>query len=98
MGAMPIDIFKLILFETMLLCLAGGIVGILMAFALEQATDIAIRSILPYAPNGSMIQVSPLLALGGLGLILVVGIVSGIYPAWKASRIRPIEAIQMGGN
>ena len=75
MGAMPGDIFKLILLETLFLCLAGGLLGIGMAFALEKATDLAIRNILPYAPTGSMIQVSPLLALSGLGMILVVGLV-----------------------
>jgi putative ABC transport system permease protein len=97
-GAMPWDIFKLIWIETFILCFFGGLVGTAMAYGLSKATEILIRNLLPYAPTGSLIQLDvPLVALT-LIAVMLIGFVSGIYPAWKAARIRPLESIRSEVN
>jgi putative ABC transport system permease protein len=92
-GAMPWDIFKLIWIETLILCATGGIFGIVLALILSKVTDVVIRSVLPYAPSGGLVLIDTKLVLITLAAILCIGLLSGFYPAWKAGKIRPLEAI-----
>jgi putative ABC transport system permease protein len=97
-GAMPWDIFKLIWTETLILCTTGGILGVVFALVLAKVTDILIRSVLPYAPGGGLVLIDMKLILITLVAILCIGLLSGIYPAWRAGRIRPLEAIRSEVN
>jgi putative ABC transport system permease protein len=91
---MPWDIFKLIWIETLILCTIGGVLGIVLALILARVTDMVIRRILPYAPDGGLVLIDLKLILFTLAAIVGIGLLSGIYPAWKAGRIRPLEAIR----
>jgi putative ABC transport system permease protein len=93
-GAMPWDIFQLIWIETLLLCTTGGVLGIILALFLSKVTDVAMRRVLPYAPGGGLVMIDTKLILVTLVGILCIGLLSGIYPAWRAGRIRPLEAIR----
>jgi putative ABC transport system permease protein len=93
-GAMPWDIFQLIWTETLMLCFSGGVLGVIFALALSKLTDIAVRRILPFAPGGGLVQIDLKLVFVTLIGIIFIGLISGIYPAWKAGRIRPLEAIR----
>jgi putative ABC transport system permease protein len=93
-GAMPGDIFKLIWIETFILCAVGGVLGIGLALGLTGVTGMVIRYALPYAPSGGLVLIDAQLVLITLAAILCIGLFSGLYPAWKAGRIRPLEAIR----
>ncbi len=97
-GAMPWDVFKLIWIETLILCAIGGVLGIGLALVLSKLTEIVIRHVLPYAPSGGLVQIDLKLVLFTLGAVLCIGLLSGLYPAWKAGRIRPLEAIRSEGS
>lgn len=97
-GAMPWDIFRLIWIETFILCLLGGVLGSLMSFALSKLTEVLIRQLLPYAPNGALVQIDGGLVVMTMVVIVIVGFVSGIYPAWKAAKVRPLESIRSEVN
>jgi putative ABC transport system permease protein len=97
-GAMPWDVFKLIWVETIILCLLGGGLGIAFSFALSKITETLIRSLLPYTPTGSLVVISGGLGLLTMAMVLGIGIVSGLYPAWRAARVRPLESIRSEGE
>jgi putative ABC transport system permease protein len=94
MGAQASDIFKLVWLETVLLCVSGGLVGTALAVGTAKATDILIRRLLPYSPSGGLISIDARLVLFTLGVITLVGLLSGLYPSWKAGRTRPLDTIR----
>jgi putative ABC transport system permease protein len=93
-GAMPQDIFKLIWIETLILCTAGGILGVTLALILSRVTDLVIRHVLPYAPSGGLVLINLNIILITMATILCIGVLSGFYPAWRAGRIMPLQAIR----
>jgi putative ABC transport system permease protein len=94
MGATAWDIFKLIWLETLILCISGGIIGAALAMATAKLTEVLIRQLLPYAPSGGLVQINLSLVILTFGVVILIGLLSGVYPSWKAGRVRPLEAIR----
>jgi putative ABC transport system permease protein len=94
MGAMASDIFKLIWLETLILCISGGMIGTALAVATAKITELLIRQLLPYTPTGGLVRIDAPLVLLTFGVVTAIGLLSGVYPSWRAGRVRPIEAIR----
>lgn len=93
-GASRRDIFRIILEETTILAAGGGIFGIAIAILGSRLIEAFVRTVMPYVPSGKLISFDPLLAVGSVAFILAIGLTAGLYPAWKAAKINPIEAIK----
>jgi putative ABC transport system permease protein len=84
-GARARDIRLQFLLEALLLSLAGGFVGILLGFAASWG----VSAVLKWPTSVS----SGAVALAA-GFSALVGVFFGFYPAWKASLLRPIDALR----
>jgi putative ABC transport system permease protein len=93
-GASRFDIFRITIKETVLLTTLGGFAGIIASVIGSGMIEGLVRKFMPYVPSGKMIAVEPWLAGLCIAFSIIVGILSGIYPAWKASKVNPIEAIR----
>jgi putative ABC transport system permease protein len=95
-GANNLDIFKLIWYETIFICLIGGIIGGILAVLTGNLVEYFVKALLPYAPSGNIVNITPNLLLSTLAGAIILGLISGIYPAFRAANMRPIEAIRSG--
>ena len=86
-GASSLSLVGQFLVENVVLTLGGGLVGLLLSlFALKFVSGSAL---IPYAN----LSFSPRVFLAGLGLSLLFAVLSGAYPAWRMSRLHPVEAL-----
>ena len=83
-GAKPKDILFQILSESIFITLLGGIIGIFIGF-------IGVNIISNYLPFNAIININSILY--SVISIILTGIISGIIPAIKASKLNPINAI-----
>ncbi|MDD2866481.1 MAG: ABC transporter permease, partial [Candidatus Omnitrophica bacterium] len=58
--------------------------------------EFILRRVLPYAPSGQLVFITlRLLGISFIGAV-IMGLIAGIYPAFRASSMRPVEAIRLG--
>lgn len=95
-GASGLDIGKMVLAETVFITLAGGLIGTAAAIVGSSLIESFVKGMLPYAPQGTMVSLSPELIGFALAFSVALGLVCGLYPAFKSSRLSPMEAIRGG--
>jgi len=84
-GAMKRDILTQFIIEAVILCQIGGIIGVFIGILAGNGISVWLETP-PYMPWDW--------AAIGLGVCSLVGIIFGVYPAWKASTLDPIEALR----
>ena len=84
LGARRADILKQFLVEAVTLATIGGTIGVFLAWIVGKVmTAIFLQTYL-----------SIFAILGAIGVSAAAGVLSGLFPAWKAARLDPIEALR----
>ncbi|MFK7926284.1 MAG: ABC transporter permease [Bacteroidia bacterium] len=86
LGAAKKDILRQFLYEAVVICQIGGIVGVLLGIALGNVVANLMFDgdfVIPWAWT-----------LIGLVACFAVGVISGYYPAWKAAKVDPIDSLR----
>ena len=91
-GARNSDITLLFLFESGLLGLLGGIVGVLIGAGLSKIAEAAVQQAL--SANTFVAAISPGLVVGALLFGFVIGTASGVLPARRAASLKPAVALR----
>ncbi|MDQ3800566.1 MAG: ABC transporter permease [Acidobacteriota bacterium] len=84
LGATRKQILLQFLIESALLCVIGGIIGLMLAVGVTQ--------LITYIFEMTM-TITLLYVVGSVLISSIIGITAGLYPAWKAARLDPIAAL-----
>ena len=84
-GATADDILRQFLVEAVVLCVLGGAVGLVTG----RSISILVRVLARWPTESSLLAI-----VAAVGVSVTVGVLFGYYPAWKASRLNPIEALR----
>jgi putative ABC transport system permease protein len=85
------NILALVTLESAYLGLLAGIVGCLLALLGASLAN-------QFISGGLQLTLPPWLLMLGIGLSVVTGTLGGLYPAWRAARLVPMDAIRVGSH
>ena len=97
MGSKRHVIFRIFIIESGLYGILGGLTGLVVGFVVSHFASPFIQQNQFMAVMGTpdtVVTFSATLVMTVLGLSILISVISGLYPAWKASNLTPMEAIR----
>ena len=86
-------VLRMILGESLLIGLLGGLAGILIGWATLYSFSNVTRFF-----GATTANITPDLLQQAFLVVFILGVVGGLYPAWRASRLLPVEALRYEGG
>jgi len=90
-GATNYNVMEIFLVESALLGLVGGVIGCTVGFTISQIITAVARNFLP-VPFETVVTIEMIIM--SLSFSVIVGVVSGLWPARKAAKMQPVEALR----
>jgi putative ABC transport system permease protein len=87
LGASAVDVFMHFLVQSLVITALGGVAGTLLGTVMTTTVQAAMQ--MPA-------HVTPQIFLAGIGTATLVGLVAGVFPALRAARLDPVEALHYG--
>jgi putative ABC transport system permease protein len=94
LGASQVQVLFLVTTEALLLTTAGSIGGIVLALVGGKAIESVVKNLVPLAPVESLMAPGAGILWQTMLLGITIGVLGGMYPAWRASRNQPAEALK----
>lgn len=103
LGASDFDIMKIFLAECLIIGVLGGIFGVLLGIGFSMLIDLVGKPFLISAlggelgaglQSGSITAITPSILAAGFAISIVLSVVSGLYPARRAARLNPLDALR----
>jgi putative ABC transport system permease protein len=93
-GATNKDIMSIFIIEGILVSSIGGILGIILGVFGSQGLTIILNSFMQMGGSGLEPVITIMSVVLAVAVSIIVGVLSSLYPAWKAARMSPIEAVR----
>jgi putative ABC transport system permease protein len=87
--------FALMLLESLCLTLVGGLVGLLAAFEIGPVIQAQMQAYVPLAPESATATLTQNSIFECMAMVVAIGLVVGMFPAWRASRLAPAVALRL---
>ncbi len=96
-GATPVSVLRLIIFESILITTAAGYIGMVFGILLTEGIS-SMMTVGPRTMDSPTIFKDPTVDIGTVlaatVVLIIAGVIAGLIPALKATRVRPIEAMR----
>ncbi|MFQ3675041.1 MAG: ABC transporter permease [Endomicrobiia bacterium] len=94
-GASILDIFKLVFLETVILCLSGIFLGVVLTILLSSGFENFLRQhLVVFIPKARIVRIGLDMGILSAVIIILSGFLAAFYPAVKTAQIVPMEAIR----
>ena len=93
-GASELDIIRMFLSECIIIGILGDLVGIAFSFLIDMVGKPLLITQLGIGEIEHLTLINMDILIAGFMISLIISVLSGIYPAWRAAKLDPVKALR----